>query len=72
MKLKKVYFPKWMAWFMLLILIPILTLIEYEAFFGKEPYPLMGAVTGFMFIAVIIMMFLVGYRKLPYLFIEES
>lgn len=72
MKLKKVYLPKWMSWFMLVILIPILALIEYEAFFGKDQFPLMGVVMGFMFSAIIVMMFLVGYRKLPYLFIEES
>jgi hypothetical protein len=69
-KLKKVYMPKWMAWFILLMMLPMLVLIEYEAFFGSEPYPAMGIATGFMLILVIIMMFLVSYRKLPYFYIE--
>jgi hypothetical protein len=69
-KLKKVYMPKWIAWFILLMMLPMLALIEYEAFFGSEPFPAMGIATGFMLILVIIMMFLVSYRKLPYFYIE--
>ena len=69
-KLKKVYMPKWIAWFILLMMLPMLVLIEYEAFFGVEPYPAMGIVTGFMLILVVVMMFLISYRKLPYFLIE--
>lgn len=72
MKIRKIFFPKWVAWFMLIIFIPILFVMEYEAFFGEKPYPTMGFVFGFMFIAIIVMMFLVSYRKLPYLWIEEK
>jgi len=72
MKVRKAFLPKWIAWFMLIIFIPILFTMEYEAFFGEKPYPLMGFVFGFMFIAIIVMMFLVSYRKLPYLWIEEK
>jgi hypothetical protein len=71
MKLRKVYYPKWFAWFMLVILIPILFVVEYEAFFGKDAFPLMGAVVGFMFAAIILMMFLVSYRKVPLMYIER-
>jgi hypothetical protein len=45
--------------------------MEYEAFFGKEPSILMGIVLGFIFISIMAMMFLVSYKKLPYLIIEE-
>ena len=69
-KLKKVYMPKWVAWFILIMILPMLVLIEYEAFFGREPFPLMGIVTGFMLFLVILMLFLISYRKLPYLLIE--
>ena len=71
MKLKKVYMPKWMAWFMLIILLPLLVFIEYMAFFSDEPFPAMGIVMLFMFGGIILMMFLMGYRKLPYFLIEE-
>ncbi|NIM47309.1 MAG: hypothetical protein GTN40_04090 [Candidatus Aenigmarchaeota archaeon] len=71
MKLKRIFLPKWIAWFMLIIFIPILILMEYEAFFGSNQFPLMGIVIGFMLIAIILMMFLMSYRKLPYLLIEE-
>jgi hypothetical protein len=69
-KMKKVYMPKWIAWFILIMMLPMLAVIEYEAFFGVEPYPTMGIVTGFMLVLVIIMMFLISYRKLPYFYIE--
>ena len=70
MKLKKVYMPKWMAWFMLIILLPMLVFIEYMAFFSDEPSTVMGIVMLFMFGGIIVMMFLMGYRKLPYFLIE--
>ena len=69
-KLKKVFLPKWTAWFMLLILLPILVVLQYEAYWGSEPYPLMGAVSGFMLVLVIIVAFLMSYGQIPYLLIE--
>ena len=70
MKLKKVYMPKWVAWFMLIIFIPILIFTEYEAFFGEQPNLSMGIMMLFLFGGIIVMIFLVAYRKLPYLLIE--
>lgn len=72
MKIEKVYFPKWMAWFFIAILIPILILLEYEAFYGGNTNPLMGALFGFIFMLMIVMMFLVSYRKIPYMIIEKQ
>jgi len=72
MKIEKVYFPKWIAWFLIAILIPILTILEYEAFYGNKPYPMIGAVFGFIFVLIIAMMFLVSYRKIPYMIIERQ
>ncbi len=71
MKLKKVYMPKWVAWFMLVILLPMLFFTEYMAFFSDEPNPAVGIMMFFIFGGIILMMFLVGYRKLPYLLIES-
>lgn len=72
MKTEKVYFPKWIAWFFIAIFIPLLLMLEYEAFYGNKPYPIMGYVFGFIFILIITMMFLVSYRKIPYLLIERQ
>jgi hypothetical protein len=69
-KLKKVFLPKWTAWFVLLIILPILVVLQYEAYYGSEPYPLMGAVSGFMLVLVIIVTFLLSYGQIPYLLIE--
>jgi uncharacterized membrane protein len=72
MKIEKVYFPRWVAWFFIAILIPILVLLEYEAFYGGNTNPLMGAIFGFIFMLMIVMMFLVSYRKIPYMIIERQ
>lgn len=72
MKIEKVYFPRWMAWFFIAIIIPILILFEYEAFYGGKTYPLMGILFGFIFTLMIIMIFLVSYKKLPYMIIERQ
>jgi len=71
MKLKKVYMPKWVAWFMLIILLPMLVFTEYMAFFSEEPNPSVGILMLFIFGGIILMMFLVAYRKLPYLLVES-
>ncbi len=72
MRIEKVYFPKWISWFFILLFIPLLIVLEYEAFYGKESYPLMGALFGFIFILLIAMMFLVSYRRIPYMIIERQ
>jgi preprotein translocase subunit SecG len=72
MKTEKVYFPRWMAWFFILIFIPLFIAMEYEATYGNKPYPIMGALFGFIFILIIVMMFLVSYRKIPYMIIERQ
>jgi len=69
-KLKRVFLPKWFGWFILLILVPIIIVIEYEAFFGSDARPILGAVFGFIFTLIIAMVFLVSYGRLPYALIE--
>ena len=69
-RLKKVYMPKWVMWFVIVMMIPLFALIEYEAFFGKDMNPSMGIAVGFTLLMIIVMMVLMGYRKLPYFLIE--
>ena len=64
--------PKWIAWFTIILIAPIIVWIEYEAFFGKDPNPAAGIVTGFIMLGTMVMMLLLGYRKLPYMIIEEE
>jgi hypothetical protein len=72
MKIEKIYFPKWTAWFLVAILIPLFIIMEYEAFYGNKPYPIMGALFGFIIVMIVSMMFLVSYRKIPYMIIERQ
>ena len=72
MIIEKIYFPRWTAWFFMMIMIPILIVLEYEAFYGGDANPLMGALFGFIFIFIIVMMILVSYRKIPYMIIERQ
>jgi len=71
-KTEKVYFPKWMAWFFIAIFIPLFIVMEYEIIYGSKPYPIIGAVFGFIFILIIVMTFLVSYRRIPYMIIERQ
>ena len=72
MKTENVYFPKWIAWFFIVVFIPLLLILEYEVFYGNKSYPIIGFVLGFVFIMVIVMMFLVSYRRIPYMIIERQ
>ena len=72
MKIEKIYFPTWVAWFFIALFIPLLIALEYEAFYGNKPYPLMGALFGFIFILIIAMIFFVSYKKIPYMIIERQ
>ena len=72
MKIEKVYLPRWMVWFFIVIFVPILIVLEYEAFYGGNTNPLMGALFGFIFIMIIVMMVMVGYRRIPYMIIERQ
>jgi hypothetical protein len=69
-KLKKIFLPKWTAWFVLLIIIPIFLVLQYHAFFGEQRYALMGAVSGFILVLVVIVVFLMSYGQIPYLLVE--
>lgn len=69
--IERIYFPRWVAWFFIVILLPIVVLLEYEAFFGNSN-PIIGELFGFIFVMIIVMTFLVSYRKIPYMIIEKQ
>lgn len=70
-KLKRVYMPKWVMWFVLLMIVPMLLIVEYQTLFGGEKDVLTGAGVGIMLVAIVVMVILMGYRKLPYFLIED-
>lgn len=70
-KLKKVYMPKWVMLFVLVMIVPMFLIVEYQAFFGSERDTLMGVGVGIMLVAIVVMVVLMGYRKLPYFLIED-
>lgn len=74
MKLRKAYYPKWMAWFLLAILVPIMVAVEYDIFYinTKPGTQLFGYILPFIYIMIIVMLFLVSYRKIPIWYIESD
>lgn len=74
-KIRKVYLPKWMSWFGLIFLVPTWLWISYRLLVqgrdGDLGFP------GWMIMTVVILgatvvIFLMGYRKLPAYVIEEE
>lgn len=71
-----VFMPKWYGWFITIMLVPIWIWITYSAFYteqGTEELGLVGwSVMTFMFLIIIIVMWLMAYRKLPAYFIVKK
>lgn len=75
-RMRNVYLPLWVAWFSLLFILPIWGFASYQVFLtvkgpadlGIEGWVMMTIVMA----AVAAMLFLMGYRKLPALVIEEK
>ncbi len=75
-KVRKVYLPRWVAWFGQLFAVPIWLFITYQVFFTAKGRAEVG-LTGWILLTVVlgalsVMLFLMGYRKLPAYLIEEE
>jgi hypothetical protein len=75
-RIRKVYLPLWLAWFSQLFVLPMWGLVTYQIFFTEKGRSDLG-VTGWLAItlvmaAISVMLFLMGYRKLPAYIIEEE
>lgn len=65
---KKVFLPKWVAWATLLIMLPVIWGLA-----TSDPGKTGGLVVGGLTTAgVIVMVFLMAYKKLPAYIIEET
>ena len=75
-KVRKVYLPHWVAWFAQLFVVPIWLFMTYHVFFTAKgrAEPGIGAwiILTVALGAVSVMLFLMGYRKLPAYIIEEE
>lgn len=73
---RKVYVPRWVPWFMQLIIVPVWLWITYRVFFSDAANGDLDVggwlVMTLMFAAVSVMTFLMGYRKLPVYVIEQE
>ncbi|MBI2956667.1 MAG: hypothetical protein HYY26_05085 [Acidobacteria bacterium] len=75
-KQRKVYLPRWIAWFIQLFVLPIWLWTTYAAFFtekGRDELGIAGwLVVTLVMAAVSVMVFLMSYGKWPAYIIEEE
>ena len=73
---KKIYLPKWTAWFTLVLILPIWGWITCDALYvpgGNSELGFAGwLVVSFVLLAAVVMAFLMAYRKLPAYIIEQE
>lgn len=75
-RVRKVFLPRWVPWFMTLFFVPTWAWITYRVFFtgeGRADPGLGGWVimTAIMLLGCVVV-FLMGYRKLPAYVIQEE
>ena len=73
---KKVYLPKWVFWMVLLIILPMLVFFNWAYFSNPQSQAELGVIgwlaLNFIFLVVLVMIFLMAFRKLPSYIIEEE
>ena len=71
MKMRKVFLPTWVAWFLLVIFIIVLAFVYYQTFYLHEE-----TISSFIFSIILmafilLVVFYVVYRQVPYLLLQE-
>jgi len=73
---KKVYLPKWIFWMVFLIIIPIIVFFNYSYFSNAQSKAELGTIgwlaLNFMFLVILVMIYLMAFRKLPSYLIEDE
>lgn len=73
---KKVYLPLWLAWFSQVFVFPMWGFLTYQVFFTekgqRDPGVVGWVVLSVVFVAMSVMLLLMGYRKLPAYIVEEE
>ena len=75
-KEKKVYLPRWIAWMIALIMLPVWGWLTYSTFggqgAGEQPSVGEWVVISIVILGSIVMVFLMSYGKLPVYIIREE
>lgn len=75
-RIRKVYLPKWMSWFGVIFVLPTWIWVSYRVLAtdrGAEDLGFGGwAIMTVVMLGVTVVLFLMGYRKLPAYVIEED
>ncbi len=75
-KEKKVYLPKWIAWMIAAIMLPVWGWLTYSTFTGRGSTEPLGlgewVVISVVILGSIVMVFLMSYGKLPAYIIREE
>ena len=71
-KRQKVYLPKWIAWLTVAIAVPLWLWISYSTFAEPDKKLLEWAVQSIVIIGAVVIVFLMGYGKLPAYIIVQS
>lgn len=75
-KIKKVYLPRWVSWFSILLIVPMWLWVSYSVLTHGEARSDLGffgwVVMTVVLLGVAVMLYLMGHRKLPAYVIEEE
>lgn len=75
-KEKKVYLPKWIAWMVVVIILPVWGWLTYSTFgrpgTGEQPSLGEWVVISVVILGSLVMVFLMSYGKLPAYIIREE
>ncbi|MCD6371576.1 MAG: hypothetical protein J7L39_02550 [Candidatus Aenigmarchaeota archaeon] len=69
MKLRKIFLPKWTAWFIALLLLIILIFDYYEKFISEPKDNLEFYFTAIIFGLIVAFVLFISYKQIPYLLI---
>jgi len=70
MKVKNILLPKWVAWFVLIILLIVFIQLYYSFSQNKiSPFELIS--TLLLFAIIVFVLFFVSYRQIPYMLLME-
>jgi len=71
MKVKKILLPKWVPWFVLIIVFFSVLLFYSELKTQENPNFTSFLIALIMFVFILFVLFFVSYRQIPYLLLAE-
>jgi len=71
MKVKKILLPKWVPWFVLVVVFLCILLFYSELKAQETPNFTSFLITLILFVFILFVLFFVSYRQIPYLLLAE-